>query len=133
MLAEGRGASSLFRRRSVWLKLLQSIHIKAKSEKHIHNMTTIFYLYDCISFSMSRPPLIQTTISTPHTGCKLISHMKENEGMVAMVLVLCSSNSPGHTYMGPLFEFHRWGSFSTASRRRFRSLRKCPLSSVSFS
>ena len=22
-----------------------------KSEKHIHNMTTIFYLYDCISFN----------------------------------------------------------------------------------
>ena len=47
----GGGASSLFRRRSVWLKLLQSIHIKVKSEKHIHNMTTIFYLYDCISFN----------------------------------------------------------------------------------
>ena len=30
---------------------LHSIHIKAKSEKHIHNMTTIFYLYDCISFN----------------------------------------------------------------------------------
>ena len=24
---------------------------KAKSEKHIHNMTTIFYLYDCIAFN----------------------------------------------------------------------------------
>ena len=36
---------------SVWLKPLQSIHIKAKSEKHIHNMATIFYLYDCISFN----------------------------------------------------------------------------------
>ena len=35
--------------------------------------------------------------------------------------------------MGPLFEFHRWGSFSTASRRHFRSKRKCLLSSVSFS
>ena len=45
----GGGASSMFRRRSVWLKLLHSIHIKAKSEKHIHNMTTIFYSYDCIS------------------------------------------------------------------------------------
>ena len=33
--------------------------------------------------------------------------------------------------MGPLFEFRRWGSFSTASRRHFRSKRKCPLSSVS--
>ena len=32
-------------------KLSHSIHIKAKSEKHIHNMTTIFYLYDCISFN----------------------------------------------------------------------------------
>ena len=49
----GGGASSIFRRRSVWLKLLHSIHIKAKSEKHIHNITTtcIFYLYDCISFN----------------------------------------------------------------------------------
>ena len=26
-------------------------HIKAKSEKHIHNMTTIFHVYDCISFN----------------------------------------------------------------------------------
>ena len=47
----GGGASSLFRRRSMWLKLSHSIHIKVKSEKHIHNMTTIFYLYDCISFN----------------------------------------------------------------------------------
>ena len=45
----GGGASSIFRRWSVWLKLSHSIHIKAKSEKRIHNMTTIFYLYDCIS------------------------------------------------------------------------------------
>ena len=48
---ERGGGSSLFRRRSVWLKLLQSIHIKVKSEKHIHNKTKIFYLYDCISFN----------------------------------------------------------------------------------
>ena len=48
----GGGAFSIFRRRSVWLKLLHSIHLKAKSEeRHIHNMTTIFYLYDCISFN----------------------------------------------------------------------------------
>ena len=47
----GGGGSSLFRRRSVWLTLLQSIHIKVKSEKHIHNMTKIFYLYGCISFN----------------------------------------------------------------------------------
>ena len=47
----GGGASSIFRRRSVWLKSLHSIHIKAKPEKHILNMTTIFYLYDCISFN----------------------------------------------------------------------------------
>ena len=33
------------------LKRLPSIHIKTKSEKYIPNMTTIFYLYDCISFS----------------------------------------------------------------------------------
>ena len=103
----GGGGSSLFRRRSVWLKLLQSIHIKVKSETHIHNMTKIFFLYDCFSFNDLPYPLIQPTISTSHTGCKLISHMKENKGMVAMMLVLCSSNSPGHTNMGPLFEFHR--------------------------
>ena len=47
----GGGVSSIFRRRTVWLKPLHSIHIKAKSEKHIHNMATIFYLYDCISFN----------------------------------------------------------------------------------
>ena len=41
----GGGASSIFRRRSVLLKLSHYIHIKAKSEKHIHNMITIFYLY----------------------------------------------------------------------------------------
>ena len=35
--------------------------------------------------------------------------------------------------MGSLFEFHRWGSFSSAPRRHFPSNRKCPLSSVSFS
>ena len=46
---EGGGSSSLFRRQSVRLNLSHSIHIKVKSEKHIHNMTTIFYLYDCIS------------------------------------------------------------------------------------
>ena len=28
-----------------------TLHIKAKSEKHTNNMTTIFYLYDCISFN----------------------------------------------------------------------------------
>ena len=38
----GGGASSIFRYKG---------HIKAKSEKHIHNMATIFYLYDCISFN----------------------------------------------------------------------------------
>ena len=46
---EWGGASSIFRRGSVCLKT--SIHIKAKSEKHIHNMATIFYLYDCFLFS----------------------------------------------------------------------------------
>ena len=47
VLGEGGGASSLFRRRIVGLKLLQSIHIKVKSE----NMTQNFDLYDGISFS----------------------------------------------------------------------------------
>ena len=51
MCVREAGGSSLFRRRSVWLKLLQSIHIKVKSEKHIHNMAKILYLYDCISFN----------------------------------------------------------------------------------
>ena len=57
MCVRGRGgggggaASSIFRRRSVWLKLLHSIHIKAKSEKYIHKIATIFYLNDCISFN----------------------------------------------------------------------------------
>ena len=52
MCARGRvGAFSIFRARSVWLKLLHSIHLKAKSEKHIHNMTPIVYFYDCISFN----------------------------------------------------------------------------------
>ena len=51
VLGEGGGASSIFRRRSVWLKLSHSIHIKAKSEKHVHNMTKIFYLHDCTSFN----------------------------------------------------------------------------------
>ena len=37
--------------RGVCMKLLHSIDIKAKSEKHIHNMTTIFCLYDCISLN----------------------------------------------------------------------------------
>ena len=44
----GEGASSIFRRRSMWLKLLHSIHIKVKSEKHIQNMTTIFQMFGCI-------------------------------------------------------------------------------------
>ena len=54
---------------------------------------------------------------------KLISHLKGNKGMVAMMLVLCSSNSPGHTYIGSRFEFHRGGGgrFSNAPWRRFRS------------
>ena len=47
----GGGGSSIFRRRSVWLKPLHSIHLKVESEKHIHNMTMIFYLYDCISLN----------------------------------------------------------------------------------
>ena len=46
---EGGGGFSIFGRRSVWLKLSHSIHIKTKSEKRIHNMKTIFYLSDCIS------------------------------------------------------------------------------------
>ena len=33
------------------VKLLHSIHLKANSEKHIHNMTTIFNFYDRISFN----------------------------------------------------------------------------------
>ena len=48
-----------------------------------------------------RPPLIQPSIPTPHTGCKLISHLKGTKGMVVMMFVIWPSNSPGHTYMGP--------------------------------
>ena len=48
---KGGDASSIFRRRSVWLKISHSIHIKAKSEMHNNNLTTIFYLYDCTSFN----------------------------------------------------------------------------------
>ena len=33
------------------VEILHSIDLKAKSEKHIHNMTTIFYFYDCISLN----------------------------------------------------------------------------------
>ena len=44
----------------VWLKLSHSIHIKAKSEKHIHNMTTIFYLYMIVFHSMTQPFLLHT-------------------------------------------------------------------------
>ena len=40
---------------------LHLIHIKAKSEKHTHNMKTIFYSYDYISINAFR-------IHTPHTG-----------------------------------------------------------------
>ena len=50
---------------------LHLIHIKAKSEKHTHNMKTIFYSYDCISINAFR-------IHTPHTGCKLISYLTAN-------------------------------------------------------
>ena len=48
---EGGDASSIFRRRSVLLKISHSIHIKAESEKHNNNLTTIFYLYECTSFN----------------------------------------------------------------------------------
>ena len=57
------------------------------------------------------------------------AHFKENKGMVALILVLCPSNNPPTAQaVYAAFEFHRWGSFSTASRRRFHSKRKCPLS-----
>ena len=63
----GGGASLLFQRRSVKLKISHSIHTKVKSEKHIHNMTTIFYLYDCISFNdlpeSNQPFLLHTLAS----------------------------------------------------------------------
>ena len=72
------GASSVFRGQSVWLKLLHSIHKKAMSKKHIHNMKPF-----------------------QRNSCKLISNLNKNKGMVEMMLVLCPSNSPGQTYMGP--------------------------------
>ena len=125
---KGEGASSIFRRRSVWLKLLHSIHIKAKSEKHIHNMTTIFYLYDCISFN-DLPLFNQPYLDySPHSGCKLISHIKENKGMVAIMLVLYPSNSPGHTHIGLYLSFtsgvafplHHGGIFALKGGAPFR-------------
>ena len=93
MCVGGRGGdSSIFRWRSMSLKLLHSIHIIAMSEKHIHNMKTIFYSYDCIVINDFQP-----SIPTPHTGCKLISHLIGNKGMAAMMVALYPSNSPGHT------------------------------------
>ena len=63
-LGNGGGASSKFRRRSlVCLKFLHSIHIKAKLEKHIHNTTTIFYSYGCISIN-DLPLIMQPSIPT---------------------------------------------------------------------
>ena len=54
-LGEGvwSGASSIFRRRSVWVKLSHSIHIKAKSEKHIQYSI-------CMIVFHSMPSLNQT-------------------------------------------------------------------------
>ena len=106
----GGGFLDIWMAECVYETFIHSIHIKVKSEKHIHNMATIFFLYDCISFN----PYFYST-----HGCKLISHIKENKEMVAMMLVLCPSNVPGHTYMGPLFK-SPVGSFSTASRRHLR-------------
>ena len=59
----GGAASSIFRQRSVWLKPLHSIHIKAKSEKHIHNMATIFYLYYCTPNKISNWSLFELIFS----------------------------------------------------------------------
>ena len=36
------GGFSIFRRRSVWMKLLHFIHLKAKSEEHIHKKDVLF-------------------------------------------------------------------------------------------
>ena len=103
------------------VETLDSIHLKAKSKKrHIHNMITKFYLYECISFN-----------DLPHTDCKLISHIKENKGMVAMMLVLCPSNSSGHTYIVPLN--FTGGVFFHCITEAFSLLKEVPLSRVLFS
>ena len=38
----GGGGFSVVRWRSVWLNFLNFIHLKAKSEKHIHNNDVLF-------------------------------------------------------------------------------------------
>ena len=123
-MCQGKGAaSSIFRRRSVWLKPLHSIHIKVKSQKHIHNMATIFYLYDCIS-------LIRPTISTPHTGCKLISHIEENKGMVAMLLVMHQSfvaPAPSGPRNSGAFNFSIFKALLKALHCRSKFVVKSPL------
>ena len=69
---EGGVFSSIFRRRSVWLKRLHSIHIKAKSEKHIHHMATIFYSYGCISINDLPLPNQAFPLNTLATKCLAI-------------------------------------------------------------
>ena len=44
-------------------------------------------------------------MSTPHTGCKLISHIKENKGMVAMMLVYVPPTAQAKRIWGPYLSF----------------------------
>ena len=69
-------------------------------------MTSIFYSAGCILINDFPLPY---QVFPLNTGYKLLNHLKGNKRILAMVLVLCSSNSPGHTYMGSRFEFHRRG------------------------
>ena len=89
MLGKGVGLPRYFDGGVCGLKLLHSIHIKANSEKHIYNMKR--YSIRKILFQ-SILTLIQSSIPIPHTGCKLINHLKGNKAMSAIMLVLY----PGH-------------------------------------
>ena len=118
MCVRGRGAaSSIFRRRSLWLKPLHSIHIKAKSEKHIHKMATIFYLNELFHSMTSLNPT--NHFYSTHWQ-QTDSHIKENKGMVAIMLVYVPPTAqaisiPG-LYLsftgGVVFPLHHGGIFA---------------------
>ena len=75
----GKGeASSIFRRRSVWLKILRSIHIKAESEKHMQPVMKRYSIRMIVFQSMIS---LNPTKHSHSTHCKLISHLKKNKGI----------------------------------------------------
>ena len=66
VLGEGGGGFLVISTAECVVETFNFIHIKVKSEKHIHNMTTIFYLYDCISFNdlpLSNQPFLLHTLA----------------------------------------------------------------------